>query len=312
MELLLALARRSRLFALLLLARTHFLVGGILLYTLGLAVARAQGFPIDLGRALVGQIAVTAVHLMTHFANEYFDFEDDRAIRFPTPFSGGSRMLTEGLFPREVAWRLSLAALMVALAALLYLYLALGMGPVALAIYAAGIAVGWSYSAPPIRLVARGVGEMASATTVAFLVPAAAYALQTGRVDPPLVLAALPLVVFLLGMTITLNLPDYRADRRTGKHNLVVRLGPDRAALAYAAILGGAYLVALAEVPLGLPLEVFLLLLLTLPLTALNLAALRLGFHTRPERFLPLAMGGIALFLTAAGLEAAAFAILVS
>ncbi|MFQ5946053.1 MAG: prenyltransferase [Anaerolineae bacterium] len=312
MELLIALARRSRIFAFLLLARAHFLVGGILLYALGVAVARAEGFPIDLGLALVGQIGVTAVQLMTHFSNEYFDYESDRAIRNPTPFSGGSRMLTEGLFPRELARRLSLGALTVSLAAVLYLFFVLGMGPLALAIYAIGIAVGWTYSAPPIRLVARGVGEMASATTVAFLVPAAAYALQTGRVDTPLVLAALPLVVLLLGMTLTVHLPDYRADLRSGKRNLVVRLGPDRAALAYGTILGGAYLIALAEVPLGLPLEVFLLLLLTLPLTALNLAAFRFGFHTRPERFLPLATGGIALFLAAAGLETAAFALLVA
>ncbi len=311
-ELLLALARRSRLFALLLLARAHFLVGGILLYTLGIAVARAQGFAIDLGLALVGQVGVTAVQLMTHFWNEYFDFESDHTIRTPTPFSGGSRMLTERLFPRELAWRLSFASLVTALAAVGYLYFAFQAGPVALLIYAMGIAIGLIYSAPPIRLVARGVGEMVSATTVCLLVPSAAYALQTGWVDPPLVLASAPLVVLLLGMTITITLPDYQADRDTGKRNLVVRLGPDRAAVAYGGILAVAYLVALAEVPLGLPIEVFLVLLLTLPLAALNLAAFRLRFHTRPERFLPLATGGVAQFLASAGLETAAFAMFVA
>jgi 1,4-dihydroxy-2-naphthoate octaprenyltransferase len=38
-----------------------------------------------------------------------------------------------------------------------------------------GNLVGWFYSAPPLRLAYRGLGEFSTAATVGFLVPAMGY-----------------------------------------------------------------------------------------------------------------------------------------
>ena len=48
---------------------------------------------------------MTAAQLMTHYANDYFDLEADRANRTPTRWSGGSRVLPAGVLPPRVALR---------------------------------------------------------------------------------------------------------------------------------------------------------------------------------------------------------------
>ena len=76
--------------------RPHFLTGGVLLHCLGVAMARASGAPLRLPALLWGQAAVTAIQLMTHYSNDYFDLAADQANPTPTHWSGGSRVLPEG------------------------------------------------------------------------------------------------------------------------------------------------------------------------------------------------------------------------
>ena len=89
------------------LGRPLFLVGGFVFYGLGAAIAayraRAAARAIDWRRYVWGQVAITATHLMTHYCNDYFDFDADRANATPTRWSGGSRVLPAGELPRAVA-----------------------------------------------------------------------------------------------------------------------------------------------------------------------------------------------------------------
>ena len=89
--------------ALVRLGRPLFLGGGFMLYGSARRSRRAQGHAIELRGYLLGQPAVTAFQLMTHYANDYFDYEADRANRTPTRWSGGSRVLPGGELPRMVA-----------------------------------------------------------------------------------------------------------------------------------------------------------------------------------------------------------------
>src|SRR5947209_4359893 len=59
------------------LGRPLFLVGGFVFYGLGAAIAlfSGGGRAIDWRRYFWGQVAVTAAHLMTHYSNDYFDFD---------------------------------------------------------------------------------------------------------------------------------------------------------------------------------------------------------------------------------------------
>src|SRR3954466_8844122 len=122
-----------RLMAFVRLGRPQFLVGGFVLYGLGGALAVAGGAVFEPWRYAWGQLVVTATQLMTHYANDYFDLEADRANRTPTRWSGGSRILPDGALAPEVALRASRALLVIAAVAALVMARRVGLGPLLLA-----------------------------------------------------------------------------------------------------------------------------------------------------------------------------------
>ncbi len=219
---------------------------------------------VDVGAYAYAQGTITAFHLMTHYANDYFDRSGDaRSER--TPYSGGSGALVDGsLAPRVALIAAAICATLGVLGSatlLLVAHAPQGAG------FAAAIALGaWSYSAPPLRLLARGLGEVATALIVAMLVPLCAYAAQGAMLDARAVASTLPGVAAMFAMMLAVEIPDLAADTVGGKRNLVVRFGTLRAAqlgsATAAAVYGG---VALA-VAVGAPPTLALLEFLTLPL----------------------------------------------
>jgi 1,4-dihydroxy-2-naphthoate octaprenyltransferase len=210
------------------LARPAFLIGGFAGFGLGAAVARYDGYPLGVTAYFWGQLMVTAFHLMVHFANDYFDQATD-ALATRTPWSGGSGVLPAGALP---PWVALVAARVCAAAGLLVTLRYALAGEVAIALIALAIAgLAWAYSAPPLRLLARGLGELDAIAVVALLVPLAGYATFAHALDGHAVLAALPGACAMFAMMLSVEIPDVAADAATGKRNLVVRWG-----VAYAAI----------------------------------------------------------------------------
>ena len=85
--------------------------------------------------------------------------------------------------------------------------------------------VGWFYSAPPIRLVSRGLGEIAVALVTGFAIPSLGYLSIRGQLDPIFVYLTIPFVMYGLVLSLSLHVPDVDVDRKGGKRNLAVRLG---------------------------------------------------------------------------------------
>src|SRR6185369_3713810 len=182
-----ALVSARHLVAFVRLGRPLFSVGGFALYGLGAAAAACStGQPIAWGRFALGQLAITAAQLMTHYCNDYFDLEADRANLTPTRWSGGSRILPAGELPAITALAAALALGLVALIAGARLAAAPGSGPLTFPLYLGIVVLAWEYSAPPLRLHSTGWGELDAALVVACLTPVAGYYFQTGR------MAALP------------------------------------------------------------------------------------------------------------------------
>jgi len=280
------------------LGRPHFLVGGFVMHALGAALAVYAGGDIDGRLYIAGQIAVTAIQWMTHYANEYFDLAADTANLTPTHWSGGSRVLPNGQLPPCAALVTVLFFAAMAVAAALYAMLALRAGPLALPLIVLALLWAWSYSAPPLRLAARGLGE----ATVALLVPGmtalVGFYLQAGYIFWPLIVPVVaPLCALQFAMSLSINFPDARGDRAAGKRTLVVRLGPRRAAQLYALSIAAAYALLLRHVLAGWPTLVLALPLLSLPLGALLGWRMLRGDWARPERWNRLAFGSIALLV---------------
>lgn len=212
------------------LSRPLFLYGGVAGVALGAAVARWEGYRLDLATYLWAQGLVTAFHLMVHYGNDYFDREVDRNAS-PTLWSGGSGVLPGAHLPAHVALLAALVCAALGTAASVRFALA-GNSNVALL----GLAIlvcGWTYSAPPLRLAARGLGELDAALVVGILVPATGYAAFTHALDARLLAILAPCAFALFAMMLCVEIPDAACDEAGGKRNLVVRWGPT---IAYEAL----------------------------------------------------------------------------
>jgi 1,4-dihydroxy-2-naphthoate octaprenyltransferase len=293
---------KARVWSWLVLARAHFLAGGVLMYAMGVAVAYAGGASLDWPRLIWGQIGVTAIQLMTHFINEYYDAERDALVVRRTLFSGGSGILPAGRLGRQVA---AVGAILCAIVGLVVILTIDGMrldGP--LPVYSVALLIGYAYSAPPLSLMSRGLGELAAALTVALLTPLAGYSVAAGHLDAAILWLALPLVMVSLAFMIAVELPDYESDEPTGKRNWVVRMGRNRAGQLHNGMLVSAYgLLCVVGATGHVPGRVTALLWLTLPLALWQMGGTWLRIY-RGWRHYGLMLGGGGVLIGLYGLLA--------
>ncbi len=244
------------------LGRFKFLPYSAVLYGFGATIAMHRGVDIEFSTYVLGQLFVWCAHLMTHYCNEYFDLEADRANRAPTPMTGGSRVLVEGLLPPIVSLSAALVLLMLALWLLMAIPAfearAIGCGMLALA---------WFYTAPPFRLNYRGLGEITVALVLNVATPLLGYQLQTGSLDLRVGALLLPGAIIQVVRMVMMNLMDYEGDLAVGKTTLVTLIGREHVKHLY--VVGHAVGYGLAFLMLGrvFPATCVVLLALTLPLS---------------------------------------------
>jgi 1,4-dihydroxy-2-naphthoate octaprenyltransferase len=292
------------------LGRPLFLGGGFALYGLGAAAAAWKtGQPTVWARFVWGQLAITATQLMTHYCNDYFDLEADRANLTPTRWSGGSRVLPAGQLPPSAALIAAVVLGLLALAASVRLAAAPGVAPLTLPLLAAMVVLAWEYSAPPLRLHSTGLGEIDVALVVSCLTPVAGYYLQAGSLAALPFLAAVPVSCLQLAMLLAIEFPDAAGDAATGKRTLVVRWGAARAARAYQAVLVAAYAGLPVLVRAGLPRAVAIGALVPAPLAVTLLFKAARGDWRRREAWEGMAFGSVALLVATALAELGAFVV---
>ena len=287
------------------LGRPLFLGGGFLLFALGAEIAAHSGHSIDWSRYALGQAAVTAFQLMTHYANDYFDYDADRANQTPTKWSGGSRVLAQGELPRPVALiaALVLAAIGLVVTVAVSRTAAAWTAPTLFAM----LVLAWEYSAPPLRLCASGAGELDTAVVVTVLVPWLGFYLQAPDLVGlrMLLLAIAPLALLQFAMLLAIEFPDAAGDAATGKRTLVVRLGAARAARLYTGVTAAAYAWLPIAVVLGLPMHVALAAAIVAPIALWRIV--RIGDHRDPAAFERLTFFSVFLLVATAAAELAAF-----
>ncbi len=287
--------KRDTVLAFVKLGRPKFLVGGLLLFALGSALAAVAGVPTNWHRYLGGQAIISTTQLMTHYANDFFDLEADRANTTPTRWSGGSRILPSGQLTPRVA--LSAALVLAGCALLLTLLVAHFarsapfIAPLALLI----IALSWAYSAPPFRLLSRGLGELTTALVVTLLTPLFGFYLQSEAFQWLPVLACLPLCGLQFAMLLTIELPDAASDAALGKRTLVVRRGAAWGAHVGAGIVAGSFCALPLFVALGLPWPIAGAAALLAPLAAWHVSRLARGAFRDPAHWGSLALCSVAL-----------------
>jgi 1,4-dihydroxy-2-naphthoate octaprenyltransferase len=288
------------------LGRPQFLVGGFVLYGLGAALAIAGGAGFDVARFAVGQLCVTATQLGTHYANDYFDLLADKANRTPTRWSGGSRVLAEGDLPPEVALAAAVGLYGAAIGFVAALAIGIAGTPIGAPLAATMIGLAWAYSAPPLRLVARGLGEVTTAAVVTFCVPLLGYALQSGTIGGPVMAAAVLPAALQFAMLLAIEFPDAAGDAMVGKRTLVVRLGAPAAAQLYALVTVAGFGALPFVARAGLPPRVAFAPLVLAPIALWQAVRVSRGAYGDPARWESVAFWSVALLAGSATAELAA------
>ena len=109
--------------------------------------------------------------------------------------------------------------------------------------------LGYLYTAPPVRLVARrGLGELGIALAFGPLVTAGVVYVLTQQLTPMAFLIGLPVGLLTANILLINEFPDAASDATTGKNHLVVTYGKEQSTYIYLAILLAAFLGNLAIV----------------------------------------------------------------
>jgi 1,4-dihydroxy-2-naphthoate octaprenyltransferase len=247
--------------------RLPFLSATIVPVVLGIAIAARQG-TFDWLTAILTVVGAAFVQLGLNVANDVFDSAQgaDDANVTPTQFSGGSRVIQYGLVSFRRMAALS-AGFYLAAGVIGLVLLALRPSAALLVIGVVGFIVSIGYTAPPLKLVYRGLGEIAVAVGFGPLMLLGAYVVQSGgRLDLEPVVASLPIALLVALILYVNEIPDRRGDARAGKRTLPVRWSKAAVIAGYRAAVVAAYVILVAGVAARILPIPALLALLTVPL----------------------------------------------
>lgn len=260
-------------------------------------------------RIILVVFGAVLAHLAANVLNDYFDHRsgaDAANTAFIPGLSGGSRLIQKGrLRPAQV---LALGVLLLGVAAGCGALALLWGGPSVAVFAAAGGLLAVGYTAPPLRLVHRGLGEPAIFLAFGPLLGAGSWAAtHGGGIAPP----AVWLLTSVLGLWVTMillanELPDRAGDAAVGKATWVVRLGEKIAARLYGALYGTSLLLLVFAVITGLLSPWFLFGVVPAPLAWRNARLLMVGDDRSPLSLAPACMGTVQAHLVGGALILAA------
>ena len=287
--------RLSRFWTFFLTTRLPFLTATIVPVALGGAIAGHQ-HRFAWGWFLLALLGAVLIHFGLNMANDLFDDSSgaDSANVTPTPFSGGSRVLQYGLVSRRTVAAATAACYLGGIAIGLSLAAARGWG--LLAIGGVGVAISLAYSAPPLKLVHRGVGELVTAVGFGPVTAVGTYYVCAQRWSGEAFLASIPVALFIASVLYVNEIPDRAGDAEVGKRTLPVRWPKDRVVAGYAAVVIAAYLVIAVAGVTGATPRWTLLGLLTLPMARRVYRGLR-RHYDRPYDLMPFMQANIVLHL---------------
>ncbi len=283
--------------------RPAFLTITLTASLLGIASAIAGGRGLDMPAAVATVLLACLAHAGANVLNDYHDSRNgadaanDGGLH---PFTGGARLIQQGVVSEAETARWARALLLLLVPGGVMLAARAGSG--LLWIGAAGLFIAWAYSAPPFKLMSRGLGELAVAAAWWGVVVSADYVQRHQFFITPISLG-FSLALLVACILLINGVPDARADRAVGKHTLAVRLGPRGTALLYAWLVLLAHGWLAASVWLRVAPAAALWGLVSLPLS-LAAAALLWRNAPTPARLRP----AIALTIAAANVHGLALA----
>lgn len=260
--------------------RLPFLSATVIPVGLGIAIAGNDG-AFSWWLALLTLIGACCVQLGLNIANDVFDTKSgaDAANVTPTQFSGGSRVVHYGLIKMRTLQLMAVGFYAVAIA--IGLFLAIDRGFWALfGIGLAGVLISVFYTAPPLKLVHRGLGEICVGVGFGPLMVLGAYYVQAQRFTFEALYASIPMGIFIALVLYMNEVPDRAGDAAAGKRTLPVRWGKDAVIAAYASAVATAFALITVGAVAGWIVRPALLALVTIPMAIAATRGLRANYDS--------------------------------
>ncbi|HEY9268232.1 MAG TPA: prenyltransferase [Methylotenera sp.] len=266
--------------------RPAFLSATLAACMLGLAGAAYSGVAIQPLTAVMTVLLALLVHAGVNVLNDYCDAlngTDAINVERLYPFTGGSRFIQNDVL--SLVQTMYFGYLLLAAAMLGGLWLAFQLSYGLLLLGIVGMLIGWAYSASPLRLNSRGLGEICVLLGFLGIVIGTDFVQRRSFSLEPLIVG-MPYALLVTNLLYINQFPDRKADASAGKHNLVVRLPLNLAIWLYflSAVLALLW-ITVTVLSRHLP-ELALLSALPLLLSVRAFWLLR-QFAAKPEKLLP-------------------------
>jgi 1,4-dihydroxy-2-naphthoate octaprenyltransferase len=269
--------------------RASFFSASLIPVLVGAALA-SRVTKLQWGTMALALLVVLGNHAGANLINDYCDaLGSDPINQKITPFSGGSRVIQQGLLPRSAFLHGAVIAYAIGLGIALGLTCYHGNWLI-FVIALAGALLGLAYSISYCNGMSRGWGELAvgvgfgpMAVLGSFLVREAFW-------------AGVPVGFLIIGVLVLNQFPDREADHQVGKRGWIVRSGTCLGVWVYLTVISLAYL----SVFVGVIAKIFPVKILfsytTLPLAVWIILELRRYYDRVPE-LIPVLAGNIGLHL---------------
>jgi 1,4-dihydroxy-2-naphthoate octaprenyltransferase len=218
---------------------------------LGLATAYGSGVTVEPALATATMLFALMAHAGANVINDFYDAIsgcDAANQERQFPFTGGSRFIQNGVLSLRATGVFGYALLACVVPAGLWLTAVSGAGLILIGL--AGMVVGWAYSAPPLKLQSRGIGEFAITAAWTLVVVGSDFVQRHEFAFVP-VAAGLGFALLVANVLYINQFPDVKADTKAGKFTQVVRLGVANARWGYVFIAALAFAWPLLMVLLG-------------------------------------------------------------
>jgi len=224
------------------------------------------------------------IHAGINLSNDYYDHlsGNDEINTNLTSFSGGSRVIQDKLIPPDKILYAALTFFNLGSVIGIYINL-LVPGNVILIIGLLGISLGFFYTAAPLKIGYRGIGEVLVAFGFGPLLVLASYYLQSNSFSIEALFISLPIGI-LIALVLTIgSFHDYEADKKVDKKTLIVVLGKKKSSLFYVFSIITAYLLIIYGIVKSIiPISV-LIVFLTMPIAFIASKIVLKNFDKKDE-----------------------------
>lgn len=276
----------SRLVILFLASRPKFLVASVAPVLVGTAAGYAAVGVLQPVLFILALLSIIALQAGANITNDYYDHisGNDWVNINPTPFSGGRRFIQDGILSAKATLLAALfclaagSAIGIVIVLLTQSVFILGLGLI-------GLLGGFFYTAQPVQLGYRCIGELVIAMLFGLLPVYGSYYLQTGTIDTTPIMPAV-IVSLLIFLVILVNeFPDVSADTAVSKRTLIVRLGVPACIWIYRSVLIASFIIAAVMLTYRLLFFAGLFYLLTLPIAAVAIKAVNKKDLVKPGQY---------------------------